>query len=76
MTIQALLPVRHWTHARKAEVVWALSHRLITIEQACVAHGLTREELETWTRRHCRFGADGLKVARVRQLRMAEGRAA
>jgi transposase-like protein len=73
VTIQALLPVVRWTPAHKAEVLWALARKLITIEQACAVHGLTPEEIESWQRLARKNGALGLRTTKLQEYRGGRG---
>lgn len=69
--ISALEPVGRWTPRKKAEVLWALSRRLVTVEQLCAAHGLSADELQEWMRNQRLIGQEGLKVTRVKKCRAA-----
>jgi argininosuccinate synthase len=48
--LEALKPVRRWTFRRKAEVLWALRHGLITVADVQRAYGVSSEELLQWNR--------------------------
>lgn len=57
---------RRWVASRKAAVVRAVEHGLISRAEALEAWGLSDEELDEWIRRAGRFGLDGLKTTRPR----------
>lgn len=60
---------RRWVASRKAAVVKAVQHGLLTTEQACTRYSLSEEELLEWMRAATRHGEDALKVTRVQQYR-------
>jgi argininosuccinate synthase len=54
--LEALKPVRRWTFRRKAEVLWALRHGLITVADVQRAYGVSSEELLQWNRDYAILG--------------------
>jgi hypothetical protein len=62
---EAKLPspdVRRWVPRRKAEVVLAVKHGLLTADEACRRYNLTREELASWESAYRRSGVAGLRA--------------
>ena len=60
-----------WVASRKAKVVQAVKHGLLTRDEAMKRYGLSEDELESWARAVDRFGEDALKTTclqRYRQL--------
>lgn len=60
-----------WVASRKAKVVQAVKHGLLSREEAMKRYGLSEDELESWARAVDRFGEDALKTTclqRYRQL--------
>lgn len=60
-----------WVASRKAKVVQAVKHGLLSRDEAMKRYGLSEDELESWARAVDRFGEDALKTTclqRYRQL--------
>ena len=69
---QADLPpadTRRWVARRKAVVVAAVEHGLITRAEALRRYALSEEELDGWCRALRAHGAEGLKVTASRKTR-------
>ena len=69
---RADLPVketRRWVASRKAAVVKAVQHGLISFDEAKETYGLSDEELESWTAAVNSFGERALKATAVQQFR-------
>ena len=60
---------RRWVASRKAAVVKAVRHGLITEEFALSHYGLSDEELESWTGAVERHGEVALKATAVQRYR-------
>jgi hypothetical protein len=58
-----------WVSQRKAEVVAAVHGGLLSMEEACLKCGLTREEFFAWERAFERLGVAGLKATAVQKYR-------
>ncbi|WP_134725542.1 DUF1153 domain-containing protein [Paracoccus luteus] len=58
-----------WIARRKAIVVRAIQHGLLTREQALQRYGLTDEELDGWADAVQRHGLAGLKVTALQRFR-------
>ncbi len=58
-----------WVASRKAAVVRAVSHGLITVEEAKRRYGLSQEEFESWIRAVSRHGEAALKTTRLQRYR-------
>lgn len=56
----AMAPVQRWTPKRKEDLLEAIHGGEITAQEACEAHGISREEMTSWRRRFVLFGRDGL----------------
>ncbi|MEQ3626355.1 MAG: DUF1153 domain-containing protein [Celeribacter sp.] len=71
MTLADLPPpdTRRWVASRKASVVRAVSHDLISAEFACRRYGLSEEELESWRRAVQRHGEQALKATSLQRFR-------
>jgi len=65
-----------WIARRKATVVQAIGHGLLSRDEAIARYGLTEEELEGWIFTATRMGTAALKVKAIRKNRMeaTEGR--
>lgn len=60
-----------WVASRKAKVVQAVKHGLLSRDEAMKRYGLSEDELESWARAVDRFGEEALKTTclqRYRQL--------
>ncbi|MCC1493600.1 DUF1153 domain-containing protein [Cognatishimia sp. F0-27] len=60
---------RRWVASRKAKVVAAVQHGLLTSEQACKTYGLSDEELQEWINAADCHGIDALKATRLQKYR-------
>ena len=60
---------KRWVVRRKAAVVAAVRSGGITIEEACRAYQLSKEELLSWERAFEIHGLAGLRATRVQQYR-------
>jgi len=58
-----------WVASRKAAVVRAVRHGLMTGPEACETYGLSEEELDSWTRAVDRHGDKALKTTRLQDFR-------
>lgn len=67
------LPARNtrWVASRKADVVRAVLHGLLTREEALGRYGLTDEEFDRWLHNYATGGVRGLKVAAIDRRREA-----
>ena len=60
---------KRWVASRKAAVVRAVRHGLLSEEQACERYSLSEEELSQWLGASENHGDDALKATRVQQYR-------
>ena len=60
---------RRWVASRKAAVVRALEHGLITQEEAMARYDLSEEELKSWQSKVDRFGERALKATTLQRYR-------
>ena len=60
---------RRWVASRKAAVVRAVEHGLISREEAQRRYSLSEEEFETWRRAVQNHGEAGLKVTAIQRLK-------
>ena len=60
---------RRWVASRKAAVVWAVQHGLITQDEARQRYALSAEELAEWARAVADHGVEGLKVTSLQRFR-------
>ena len=60
---------RRWVASRKAVVVAAVEHGLITRTTALERYALSDEEFDTWQSAARRFGPDALKVTTLQRYR-------
>jgi hypothetical protein len=72
MSIEALprQGTTRWVARRKAEVVAAIEHGLISVRDACDRYELSLEELVTWQRAVERDGISGLRATKAQELRL------
>lgn len=63
--------LERWVARRKAMVVQAIEHGLLTRDEAVDRYALTDEELSGWMTAVARHGAGGLKVKAIRRNRMS-----
>lgn len=61
-----------WIARRKATVVQAIGHGLLSREEAIARYGLTEEELEGWISTAARLGPAALKVKAIRENRQMQ----
>jgi hypothetical protein len=69
------LPPPHttrWVSRRKAEVVTAVRHGLLTLEEACRRYDLSVEEFMSWQRLIANHGIRGLRATRLQDYREPE----
>lgn len=71
LTIADLPPphTKRWVSRRKAEVVAAVRHGLLTLDEACTRYSLTVEEFMSWQRLIDGYGVRGLRATRLQQYR-------
>ena len=60
---------RRWVISRKAVVVSAVTHGLISREDALERYNLSEEEFLLWQSGVEKFGAEGLKVTTIQKYR-------
>jgi transposase-like protein len=60
---------RRWVASRKARVVRAVAHGLITLKEALERYGLSEEEFEIWRNAVERHGETALKVTTIQKYR-------
>lgn len=60
---------RRWVASRKAAVVRAVQHGLLSREEAQQRYALSEEELDEWHRAVEVHGVDGLKVTALQRLK-------
>jgi hypothetical protein len=65
-------PDTRWVASRKAAVVCAVAHGLITRDAALRRWHLTEEELAGWTTAHARHGLRALKVTHLQKYRQPQ----
>lgn len=61
-----------WVASRKAVVVHAVEHGLLTREDALRRYDLTDEEFDAWSKAVHQFGKNALKVTRLQEFRQPE----
>lgn len=61
---------RRWVASRKAKVVKAVRHGLITQDEAIRVYELSEDELSSWEIAIDAFGEDGLKTTHCRRQRL------
>ena len=59
-----------WVARRKAVVVRAIEHGLLSRDEALDRYGLTDEELTYWFNAIARDGTGGLKIKAIQKLRL------
>lgn len=71
LTLADLPPrdTRRWVASRKAVVVAAVEHGLITRQTALDRYGLSDEEFDLWHNAANRFGVEALKVTTIQRYR-------
>ena len=62
--------VERWVARRKAIVVEAIAHRLLTRDEAMQRYGLTGEELDGWIATAARLGPAALKIKAIKKNRL------
>ena len=60
---------RRWVASRKAKVVRAVQHGLISHDEALSMYELSADEFSSWAAAVDTFGEEGLKTTRLQQLR-------
>ena len=65
------LPDRNtrWVASRKADVVLAVTHGLLTREEALRRYSLTEEEFDLWMRNYASGGVRQLRIAAIARRR-------
>ena len=58
-----------WVASRKAAVVRAVHHGLLSSDEAVATYGLSKEELDAWTAAVCQHGERALKATAVQEFR-------
>lgn len=73
LTLEDLPPpeTKRWVSRRKAEVVAAVRHGLISLEDACRRYNLSVEEFLSWQRLIENHGVPGLRATRLQDYRHA-----
>lgn len=71
MSMSELPPVdtKRWVASRKAAVVAAVRHGLLTEAEACARYGLSPEELESWRQALDEHGVGALRTTRIQLYR-------
>ncbi len=64
---------RRWVASRKAIVVRAVEHGLITREEALERYNLSEEEFDSWCRAVRLYGLEALKVTALQRYRQPGG---
>ncbi|RCW83452.1 DUF1153 domain-containing protein [Paracoccus lutimaris] len=62
-------PATRWVASRKAVVVDAVNHGLITRNDAILRYGLTEEEFDAWASAVRKHGRNGLKITQLQKFR-------
>lgn len=62
---------RRWVISRKAQVVKAVEHGVLSEAEACQRYSLTVEELNHWRELVARHGVRGLRVTRLGYYRQS-----
>jgi Protein of unknown function (DUF1153) len=60
---------RRWVYRRKAQVVDAVKGGRLTLDEACRRYAISHEEFASWERTMDAYGARGLKVTRLKEIR-------
>lgn len=60
---------RRWVASRKAAIVRALEHGLLTREEALERYNLSNEELDSWQSMIEQFGEPALKATNLQRYR-------
>ncbi|MDS9468397.1 DUF1153 domain-containing protein [Paracoccus sp. MBLB3053] len=60
--------VTRWVASRKALVVAAVEHGLLTRDEAIARYGLSIEEFESWVQSFDRHGMDALKITQLQRF--------
>lgn len=63
---------RRWVASRKAAVVQAVTHGLLSVEDACDVYALSEEELDAWRHAVDAHGEKALKATRLQAYRQPE----
>lgn len=63
---------RRWVASRKAAVVQAVTHGLLSVEDACDVYSLSEEELVAWRHAVEEHGEKALKSTRLQAYRQLE----
>lgn len=62
-------PGTRWVASRKATVIAAVHHGLLSRDDAIRRYGLTDEEFETWVDALRRHGRNALKITQLQKFR-------
>ncbi|ABL72163.1 MULTISPECIES: CtrA inhibitor SciP [Paracoccus] len=65
-------PQTRWVASRKAAVVDAVHHGLLTRDEAIRRYGLTEEEFDAWASAFRRHGRNALKITQLQKFRQPE----
>jgi len=60
---------RRWVASRKAAVVRAVRHGLVTLDEAKDRYGLSEEEFESWSNAVSEHGEEALKATALQKYR-------
>lgn len=60
---------RRWVASRKAAVVRAVEHKLLSLEEATEIYGISGEEYDSWARAVARHGEQALKATTLQKFR-------
>ncbi|MCU4654236.1 DUF1153 domain-containing protein [Roseibacterium sp. SDUM158016] len=60
---------RRWVASRKAAVVMAVDHGLVTVAEACETWSLSEEELEAWRKATAHHGVAALRATALQRYR-------
>ncbi|MFC3061372.1 CtrA inhibitor SciP [Paenirhodobacter populi] len=60
---------RRWVASRKAVVVQAVTHGLVSRDEVLERYGISEEEFELWTEAVRKHGVQGLKVTAIQKFR-------
>ena len=61
--------VKRWTVKRKAEVLRQIQANELTVDQAVVQYGLSRQEIMLWQRAANSAGVHALRTTRIQSYR-------
>lgn len=61
---------KRWVVRRKAAVVYAVEHGILSLDEACRRYSISVEEYRSWRTMLERHGLRGLRVTRLGEYRM------